>query len=307
MSVRSYRASLRNTFFALATLTLVALTVLVSSSDRASADVTGTIAGHGVTIDGTYAGFTIPALNRVDLPAGGVAFDPLAASESGLEASSDDVSTSCAGIPEGTEVLASCQSTINDLTVSVDVTVIVTATQLVAQSTTSADQNGGLSDSSGSSFTDVCIQQVPLPEPCTAAAVAGDYPVAIPGVIVGTVTLQQETPRTTEGEVTGTGLTVSMLHFELTTPANSSFDLARADSFAGDVTEITPTPSPSPSFAPGQAPVDSRDCIHLQRARQHSHQPHQHERCQYGRRSGRHQHRLHRHRPNPGRRRRAPG
>ena len=192
---------------------LVALVVL-TPHDNAFAELQGTIAGHAFSIEGSETGATLAPVNRVDLPPGGTASDPMAVTSGSLTVTGT-ANTDCSGNSTGDPLNAACFSTITAFSLSINGTVIATADTLDAQSSTSADGVTVASADTGTSFANLCIQQTALPDPCTIITVPGPVSVNIPGVAVGTIIVQDEVTRTTEGEATGSGLTVTMLHVDL--------------------------------------------------------------------------------------------
>ena len=221
--------------------------------------LTGTIDGHGFTLDGLVAVVPVGPVNQVDLPPGGSANVPLSVTVPPLTITSATAAVTCSGTASGPQVDASCSSEVTGLSVVISGVEIITVGVLHAQSNSVDMGAGASSNDSGTLITDLCILES-LASPCTLVTGAATVPVNILGVVSGTVTVQSEVTRTMEGSVVGSGLTVTMLHIEFTTVAAVSIvlDITQADSFVGGVTaDATPTPTATESATPTATPADT--------------------------------------------------
>lgn len=183
--------------------------------------------------------------------------------------SADSALTNCTG-PGDTH--SDCGSTIENFSLSYGDQTIASAEMLLAMSHSFASADGAFSHDVGSQMQGLCILQTAA-APCTslpdvgvsaasainslAVNTAGVYPVDIPGIAVGTISVQLESPRTSDNGQSGSGLTVTMLHSELLTPDGwIILDVAQADSWAA-LPAATVTPTPSPELSPPPAPTSS--------------------------------------------------
>ena len=90
------------------------------------------------------------------------------------------------------------------------------------------------------------------------------YPINITTIlgvplVTGTLVLEEQTPRSTDSVLTGSGLTVTMLRLSLPISALSALEItvAEADSFVGDVEEL-PTAAPPLDDAHRACPIACR-------------------------------------------------
>jgi hypothetical protein len=263
-------------------LALLAFCLAVLTS-AVSADVTGETIGHAYTVEASVAGVATISVNRVDLPPGGTSGLGLNESLLGVVGlTSGTADTRCDGTASGPEVIASCSSIIEDLSMDIaDLGVIglpaftlLEATELSAVSRSSDDGTGGVSInndpdfSETTTFSGVCLMQDlgDVLGGCTAINLPGTYPIDISvlgvPIVTGSLTLHAETPRSTDGSFTGSGLTVTMLQLDLQILALDALEIsiAEADSFVGDVEEIptptaTPTETPTATATPTETPT----------------------------------------------------
>jgi hypothetical protein len=222
---------------ALATVALALIAVFALEARRTEA-LSGTIDGHGFSLDGTVAAVPVGPVNLINLPPGGSASTPLNVVQAPLSVTSSSASVNCSGTPSGLAVTADCTSQVNNLNLTVGVTTVITATTVRAESHSIDSGSGASSNSTGTTIIGLCILQS-LPGPCTPIVGPQTVPVNILGVVSGSVTVWQEVNRTMEGPVTGSGKTVTMLSINFTTAAAVSIilEIAEADSFVGGVTQ----------------------------------------------------------------------
>jgi hypothetical protein len=253
--------------------------ILSLLSSGASADVEGEIVGHAHTVEALLLGSPVLGVNSIDLPPDSSLGVNLSADAVGvLVLNSSTAATDCSGIDAGPEVVAKCVSTVEDLEVGVTGLgaladfVLIEATTLRAVSKSSDDGTTAQSlnnDPDTGEVTEIvglCIAtdlaQV-LGGTCTAINAAGTVNISIDvlGVplLAGTVTVWDEDTRTTDGALTGTGLTVTMLLVQLTVLGTDTVELSlvQADSFVGNVVQVPPTETPT--TAPTDTPVPPTD------------------------------------------------
>ena len=244
-------------------------------SSGASADVEGDVVGHAHTVHASLLGSPMLDVNSIDMPPDSSLGLNLSADAVGvLVLDSSTASTECSGIESGPEVVAKCVSTIEDLEVSVTGLgaladfVLIEATTLRAVSKSSDDGTTAQSlnnDPDTGEVTEIvglCIAtdlaQV-LAGTCTPINAAGTVNISIDvlGVplLAGTVTVWDEGTRTSDGALTGTGLTVTILEINLTALGTDTLELSlvQADSFVGNVVQIPPTETPT--AVPTDTPV----------------------------------------------------
>jgi outer membrane biosynthesis protein TonB len=249
-----------------------------------SADVSGEVRGHAFTVEASVAGLPALSVNRIDLPPGGTSGLSVNAGLLGVvDITSGTAATRCDGVTSGAEVVASCSSVVEDLSIGVsgvlllpDI-VLLQATELRAVSRSSDDGSGGVSIDSdpgipeATTFSGVCVilDAGDISGGCTNISAPGTYPINITTIlgvplVTGTLVLEGQTPRSTDGALTGSGLTVTMLRLSLQISVLSALEItvAEADSFVGDVEELptatptaTPTNTPEPTATPTDTPV----------------------------------------------------
>ena len=220
----------------------IALSHIAPSSATSGSVSGGAYSASGSGMDGQ--------INAVALPPGGDAGGSIATS--GPLQITGASSSSCAG--GGLEAVASCVSTINNLSISAGGVPILSATQVRSQSNSAATSNGATSDSAGSLVSGLCIASAP-PLPCTPVGAApGSLPIGFPGGPSGSITLLQEVARSAEGGIPGSGLTTRGMRLDFTIPGLGAYstDLAVADSFVSgtdsspaDVLAEPPVPLPA--------------------------------------------------------------
>ena len=258
---------------------LLGLAILTSA---VSADVSGEVRGHAFTVEASVAGLPALSVNRVDLPPGGTSGLSVNAGLLGVvDITSGTAATRCDGVTSGPEVVASCSSVVEDLSIGVsgvlllpDI-VLLQATELRAVSRSSDDGSGGVSIDSDpgipetTTFSGVCVilDAGDISGGCTNISAPGTYPINITTLlgiplVTGTLVLEEQTPRSTDSVLTGSGLTVTMLRLSLQISALSALEItvAEADSFVGDVEELptaTPTATPTDTPEPTATPTDT--------------------------------------------------
>ena len=161
-----------------------------------------------MTVEGIVLGQTIAPVNQVtDEGTKSTDFD---LSVGPLSITSDGATSHCDSGP-GFET---CESSLNNLLFKLYGLNIITAGSVHSQSNSSV----GTSNDNGTSYSNVCILQS-AGNPCTVVTAGqNDYDIDIPGVAQGVITISAEGLTTTEGGVRGSGLTVTMLRLDLTTP-----------------------------------------------------------------------------------------
>ena len=254
------------------------LAVLLPGERQASA-AGGTIAGDATTLQGSVLGIGT-SINSIVLPASGSpvgmslpitanADVSLVVGELTLGVTADSVSTSCQGDPDGSTVWAECISRIEGLRIGLNLSTlgglvqtgatVVEADVLQAQSNSSATAGPAQSTSSGTIVAGRCVYSNGTT--CTTVSGSATLNVSALGVVTGTVQVFAQQPRSSEGAVAGSGLTVTMLRVSLSTVLGPllSIDIAVADSFVGNTEALaveTPpaTPSATAPAATGTPP-----------------------------------------------------
>lgn len=157
-----------------------------------------------------------------------------------LSINSNNATTDC----DSSAAEQTCTSTLDDFTFSLEGIAIITANSLTAK----ANSNGAGSSDEGTDFSGLCILQSAA-GPCTPITEAGEYSINIPGVAQGVITVMAEDFTTSEGGVAGSGLTVTMLRVNLTTPDGPiTLDLVQAHSFVAST--LSPPPAPTVAQLP---------------------------------------------------------
>lgn len=218
----------------------------------------GQIAGHGFTLDGSVLGIST-TVNRIDLPAGGTAGVALSVNggAGAVLIASDTASVTCSGQTNGPQVDASCSSSVTNLNLNVGATTIVHADALTAQANSADSGSGATSNDTGTSIVGLCVKSTALGS-CAPVLGPATISISIAGVATGTVQVQQETARSTDGALSGNGLTVTMLIVSLTVvgqPSALSINLVEADSFVENAATETPTSTDSPTSTPTDTPT----------------------------------------------------
>lgn len=205
---------------------------------------------HTFSTHGSVFGQEFDALNGVSGSSGGGS-DPLGWTQGLWSLSADNASTDCSG-PADTH--STCGSAIENFSLSYDGQEIVSADLLQAMSQSFATTEGAFSHDAGTQMQGLCIVQT-VGAQCTPVTGPGVFTVNIPGVAVGTITVQPESTRTTDNGEDGSGLTVTMLHIELLTPDGwIILDVAQSDSWVA-VLDDSVTPAPTASPAPTDTPT----------------------------------------------------
>ena len=245
---------------------LLSIGVLVGQGpSTAEAQIQGTIKGSAQTLSGSLtlnngsATIAIPNPNSVSLPAGGSASEGIDFTDPGslTVRITGSASVQCDGMASAPLVLdANCTSTITNFAVSFQSITPITIGRIVAKSSTVATAAGPVSTSAGTTVENICVKEA-QGSPCLAIPSGGSVSFNYPPTS-GTVSLQTETPRTSDGSSSGSGMRVTGVRISLTliptlnTPTGGSLSLtlAVADSFIGSLATPTPLPTSTPSITP---------------------------------------------------------
>ena len=265
---------------ALATLATILLAV-GRAPDTAEAAIQGTIRGSAQTLAGSLTlnngsgTIAIPNPNAVSLPAGGSSSDAIDFTDPGslTVRITGGASVECDGIASAPFVIdANCTSTITNFALSFQSITAITIGKIVTKSQTVATGSSTVSASTGTTVENVCVKEG-LGLPCKAIAPGGSVSFTFPPMS-GTVSLQTESTRQTDGNLTGSGIRVTGVRISLTlistqqapTGGSLSMTLGIADTFIGglstqtapatntSVASPTPTRTPTPSGPPDPRP-----------------------------------------------------
>ena len=237
-------------------LALVVSAVVISNSQSASAQLTGTIDGHASTLEGTALGNTLASQNRVDLPPGGTEeIGPFNHTVPAVfSVTADEVRSTCSGEATGATVEASCESTAVNLSVVVAGQEIVQADEIRVQSNSADDGDGAESNADGTEYTNVCVKSSLLGQ-CQPVDEDSDVPINL-GLISGGVEIDTHVNHSTGGNSSGLTVTAIKVSVNVVGVGAVSLDIIQADSFVGDVTVVeTPSPTAEPTDEPTDAPT----------------------------------------------------
>ncbi len=236
---------------------------LTRGAEPVEAQIQGTIKGYAQTLSGSVTlnngtGVQlIPNPNAVSLPAGGSSSESFNWTDSGslTVRISGSASTSCTGMSSAPLVIdATCTSEITNLAVSFQSVTPIQIGRIVAKSSTVATGSTIQASSGGTLVEGVCVREA-QGFGCVPIAPGGSANFTFPPMS-GSVTLQTETPRTSDGNVQGKGVRVTAVRINMTliptstspTGGSLSLSLGLADSFVGGV--ATPTPLPTNTGTP---------------------------------------------------------
>lgn len=172
-----------------------------------------------------------------------------------LSVSADQVITDCSqsslSVPPVTET---CSASLENFSFSLNGLVIVSADMIAVQSTSTNDGTGASSNGALTEIENLCILQT-AGGPCTPITEPGVYTVVIDGVAQGTITVAGRDPTTSEDGTAGSGLTVTSLRIDLTTPSGDiNLDVGKAHTFVSDAAISELQPPPAPTATPAQLP-----------------------------------------------------
>ncbi len=239
--------------------------VIARQPSTAEAQIQGTLKGSAQTLSGSLtlnngsATIAIPNPNSVSLPAGGSASEGIDFTDPGslTVRITGGASVQCDGIASAPLVLdANCTSTLTNFAVSFQSITPITIGRIVAKSSTVATAAGPVSTSAETIVENICVKEA-QGSPCLAIPAGGSVSFNYPPMS-GTVSLQTETPRTSDGSSTGSGMRVTGVRISLTliptlnTPTGGllSLTLGIADSFIGSLATPTPLPTNTPTITP---------------------------------------------------------
>jgi hypothetical protein len=210
-------------------------------------------AGSASSVEGTVFGQTVDPVNPVSDDGSHTAVLDLNVGPLSLTA--DQVVTDCSqsslDLPPVTQT---CSASLQNFNFSLDGLGIVSTDMFVVESTSTNDGTGASSENSLTEIANLCILQT-AGGPCTPVTGPSVYIIDIDGVAQGTITVAAQDPTTSEGGVAGSGLTVTSIKINLTTPSGDiDLDVGRAHTFVSDQA-VTATPSPTPALLPPPAPT----------------------------------------------------
>jgi hypothetical protein len=267
---------------AFASVSLIAMFMIFGGGpDPAEAAIQGTIRGSAQTLSGSLTlnngsgTITIPNPNAVSLPAGGSSSDVIDFTDPGslTVRITGSASVECNGSSSAPLVIdATCTSTITNFALSFQSITAITIGRIVMKSQTVATGSSVVSASTGTTVENVCVKEG-LGLPCKAIPSGGSVSFNFPPMS-GTVSLQSETSRQTDGNLTGSGLRVTGVRISLTliptqqapTGGSLSLTVGVADTFIGglstptapatntSVASPTPTRTPTPTGPPDARP-----------------------------------------------------
>ena len=283
MGVAQRKNSSRNgVLFVISSIGLVALLMgFGRAPDSAEAAIQGTIRGSAQTLSGSLTlnngsgTIAIPNPNVVSLPVGGSSSEAIDFTDPGslTVRITGSASVECNGSNSAPLVIdATCTSTITNFALSFQSITAITIGKLVMKSQTVATSSTTVSASTGTTMENVCVKEG-LGLPCKAIPPGGSVSFTFPPMS-GTVSLQTEARRQTDGNLTGSGLRVTGVRISLTliptqqapTGGSLSLTLGIADTFIGGlsmptvpatntaVASPTPTRTPTPSGPPDPRP-----------------------------------------------------
>lgn len=210
-------------------------------------------AGSASSVEGTVFGQTVNPVNPVTDDGSHTAVLDLNVGTMSLSAdqATTDCSQSSFDLPPVTQT---CRASLRNFNFNLGDVVIVSADMLAVQSTSTNDGTGASSDGSLTQIEHLCILKT-ADGLCTPITEPGVYTIDIAGVAQGTITVAAQDPTTSEAGVAGSGLTVTSIKINLTTPSGDiDLDVGRAHTFVSD-RAVTVTPSPTPGLQPPPAPT----------------------------------------------------
>lgn len=226
------------------------------SAQPVNADFTGIARGHAFVAQMTV-GNTPYNVQRVDLPLGGVLNGDVNFNAV-LHVTAGDATSSCSSQTMGATVSATCLSQVDNLVVGLGPIDLITADRLTAQSNSSDDDTGSVSDSTGSSFSNLCVRQN-LVGSCYPVTQPESINVNIAGIVTGTVDIAVEALRTDDSGTAGNGLTFTWLKATFSVPGQGAvlISMVEADSFVGNVAQapVSTTPSPTSTATATRSPT----------------------------------------------------
>jgi hypothetical protein len=185
--------------------------------------------------------------------------------------SSANATQSCQGDPDATPVWAECVARVENAVIGVGLPPLLAgggnlplATASVIEARVRCESSGTdvICSSAGSHIDNLC----PINQSCTnnIAGAPQSIPLGVPGVLGGSLVIGAQVSRTSQGAVTGAGMTVTMLSLQvqlipvLGGDALLEIQLAQADAFVGGVALDAPEPTPStPTVEPSQPPAET--------------------------------------------------
>ena len=268
--------------FALAIIVLVTILIAMGRQpDSADAAIQGTIRGSAQTLAGSLTlnngsgTIAIPNPTAVSLPLGGSSSEAIDFTDPGslTVRITGSASVQCDGSSSAPLVIdANCTSTITNFALSFQSITAITIGKIVMKSQTVATSSTSVSGSTGTTVENVCVKEA-LGLPCKAIPPGGSVSFTFPPMS-GTVSLQTEATRQTDGGLTGSGIRVTGVRISVTliptqqapTGGSLSLTLGIADTFIGGlstptspatntaVVSPTPTRTPTPSGPPDPRP-----------------------------------------------------